>query len=149
VLRAGDPTARVVGTDADRDAAAIARGNGVDVVVTDVAAAIRGDATWDVVTAVAPYVPTAALRLLPGDVQRFEPRRALDGGSDGLDLVRVVVRAASRLLRPGGSLLVEIGGDQDELLAPVLARAGFDDPEVWRDEEGDLRGIAARRGGTR
>ena len=72
---------------------------------------------FDLVTAVAPYVPTGALRLLPADVQRYEPRRALDGGTDGLDLVRRVVEAAARLLRPGGWLLVEVGGDQDAALA--------------------------------
>ena len=102
---------------------------------------------FDVVTAVAPYVPTDDLRFLPADVQRYEPRLALDGGEDGLVLVRHVVRAAGELLRSGGWLLTEIGGDQDDRLAPALAAAGFDPAEPWYDEDDDLRGIAARRAG--
>jgi len=134
----------VVGVDVDPSAAACARANGVKAVVADLAAAIGGDSAWDLVTAVAPYVPSAQLALLPADVQRHEPRRALDGGPDGLDVVRRVVGAAARLLSPGGWLLVEIGGDQDERLRPSLARA-FVDVEVWTDEHGDCRGLAARR----
>jgi release factor glutamine methyltransferase len=147
VLTRHDPTARIVGTERDRRAAAAARGNGIRVVVTDVADAIGGDAAWDVVTAIAPYVPTASLRLLPSDVLAHEPRRALDGGADGLALVRRVVDAGSRLLRTGGALLTEVGGDQDAVVVPLLAAAGFDAVTPWRDEDGDLRGIRARRTG--
>src|SRR4051794_5446613 len=81
------PTARVVGVDRDEVAARCARGNGVATMVADLAAPVGGDGTWDVVTAVAPYVPSGEVRLLPADVQRHEPRAALDGGDDGLDLV--------------------------------------------------------------
>ena len=113
--------------------------------IADLAAPVRNRAGFDVVTAVAPYVPTGDMRLLPADVQRHEPRVALDGGGDGLDLVRRVVGAASRLLRPGGWLVLELGGDQDAKLAPSLEAHGFGETESWRDDDGDLRGIAARR----
>ena len=72
-------------------------------------------------TAVAPYVPTRDLRLLPADVQRYEPRRSLDGGHDGLDLVRRIVTSAARLLRSGSWLLIELGGDQQDALGPPMA----------------------------
>lgn len=146
-LRAQVPAAAVVGVDIDRRAAACARRNGVPTAVGDLAGPVRGHRFVDVVTAVAPYVPTRDIRLLPADVQRHEPRRALDGGADGLDLVRRVVAAARRLLRPGGWLLAEVGGDQDEALAPELA-TGFDAVAPWRDEDGDLRGVACRATGT-
>lgn len=151
-LQASVPSAAVIGIDRDERAAACAHRNGVAAVVADVSRPLplrRAGAGWsgfDVVTAVAPYVPTGALRLLPTDVQRHEPRLALDGGDDGLDLVRHVVGAAGAALRGGGWLLTEIGGDQDELLAPMLDAAGFDHLERWHDDDGDLRGIAARRG---
>src|SRR5205823_2789718 len=106
---------------------------------------LHAPGTVDVVTAVAPYVPTAARTLLPADVQRYEPRHALDGGDDGLAVVRRVVAHAGALLRPGGHLLVELGGDQDEALAPDLARHGFATATPWHDDDDDLRGLAARR----
>ena len=139
------PAARVVGVDRDEAAARCARSNGVAAVVGDLATAIRGDGTWDLVTAVAPYVPSGELRLLPADVQRHEPRTALDGGADGLDLVRRVVVASARLLRGGGRLLTEVGGTQDEALGAVLTTYGFDTVVPWHDADGDLRGIEARR----
>jgi release factor glutamine methyltransferase len=138
------PSATVVGIDLDVHAAACARRNGVRAIVGDLASAITASPPFDVVTAVAPYVPTDHLRLLPPDVQRHEPRLALDGGDDGLGLVRRVVRDAGRLLRRGGTMLVEVGGEQDVLLEPTLRDAGFDAIESWHDDEGDLRGLMAR-----
>ena len=61
-------------------------------------------------------------------------------------VVRRVVAAAARLLGPGGSLLVELGGDQDRSLLPTLDASGFESADTWCDEDGDLRGIEARRG---
>lgn len=95
-------------------------------------------------TAVAPYVPTDAMGTLPADVLRFEPIGALDGGADGLDVVRRVVAGAARVLRPGGWLFLEVGADQDVRLEPTLAAYGFTDLEPWHDEDGDLRGLGAR-----
>ena len=143
-LLAACPRSRIVGVDRDPRAAACARRNGVRVVVGDLGAPLATGA-FDVVTAVAPYVPTGALHLLPADVQRYEPRLALDGGPDGLALVRRLVADARRLLRTGGWLVLEIGGDQDEGIAPTLATNGFGPPSTWRDDDGDLRGMVARR----
>jgi release factor glutamine methyltransferase len=145
-VKAEVPTASVVGVDIDEGAAACARRNGVATAVGDLAEAVGGDGTFDLVTGVAPYVPTGALRLLPADVQRHEPRLALDGGADGLALVRRMVAAAARLLRPGGWLLIEVGGNQDELVTPALAAHGFGRVTPWWDDEGDLRGVASQRG---
>jgi release factor glutamine methyltransferase len=138
------PSAHVVATDADPVAVACARRNGVVVVRASLGATLR-DSAFDVITAVAPYVPTDDITLLPEDVRRHEPLEALDGGADGLDVVRALVADAARLLRPGGRLLTELGDDQDVLLAPALMANGFAPAEPWFDEEGDLRGIAVRR----
>jgi release factor glutamine methyltransferase len=143
-LLAEVPTASVVGVDLDPQAVACAVSNGVRAVVGDIDLPLGPSGSFDVVTSVPPYVPTDELRLLPADVQRYEPRAALDGGVDGLDVARRIVSAAARLLAPGGWLLLEIGGDQDQALAPELAASGFGDIESWRDEDGDLRGVAAR-----
>jgi release factor glutamine methyltransferase len=135
----------VAAVDVDERSARCARGNGVPVVVGDLAASIGANASFDLVTAVAPYVPSDAIRLLPADVQRYEPRVALDGGDDGLDLVRRVITDAGRLLCPGGWLLVEVGGEQDVALTASLAAAGFGAVTPWRDEDDDLRGVAAQK----
>jgi release factor glutamine methyltransferase len=144
-IRASLPAARVVGLDIDPRAAACARRNGVPALVGDLERAPLRPGAFAVVTAVAPYVPTAAIRLLPADVQRYEPRVALDGGDDGLDVLRRVVAAAAHLLRPGGWLVTELGGDQDRVLLPALTAGGFTGVDPWRDEDGDLRGLVARR----
>lgn len=141
------PTALVVGVDCDPRAAACARRNGVFAITGDLGSPLR-TGSFDVVTAVAPYVPTDRIGLLPPDVRRHEPRRALDGGIGGLVLVRRVIADAGRLLRPGGWLLIEVGSDQDELLAPDLVAVGFGSANTWEDENGDLRGVTAQREGA-
>ncbi len=134
--------ATAVAVDIDPRAVTCARRNGVAAVLGDLAAPLR-DRSFDVVTAVAPYVPTDSLRLLPADVQRHEPVQALDGGPDGLTVVARVIEGAARLLRPGGSLVLEVGGDQEAGVRALLGRARFGVVEAWHDEVGDLRGIQA------
>lgn len=147
-LAAAVPEAVVVGVDNDERAVRCARRNGVRAVLGDLAEPLR-DGSFDVVTAVPPYVPTGELGVLPADVLRFEPLRALDGGTDGLGTLRRVVAASTRLLRPGGHLLVELGGDEDEGLSRDLSAAGFSTPTLLHDEDGDLRALATQWQGDR
>ena len=79
----------------------------------------------DVLVVNAPYVPTGALALLPPEARLHEPRTALDGGSDGLEVHRRVAAGAPAWLAPGGSLLVEVGEDQAPALVEVVTRAGL------------------------
>jgi len=141
------PGATVVGVDIDMRAVASARHNGIPAVVGDLDGPLLAR-SFDVVTAIAPYVPTGALRLLPLDVQRYEPRLSLDGGEDGLDIVRRIIAAASRLLVPGGWVFLELGGEQDEAVMSILGAAGFGRVSTWCDDDGDLRGLAAEASGT-
>lgn len=137
------PAASVIAVDIDPLAAACARSNGVAAVVGNLADGLAADA-FDLVTAVAPYVPAHELHLLANDSRRHEPRRALDGGIDGLELVHRVIDGASRVLRSGGWLMMELGGDQAALLVPHLETTGFAEIESWTDDDGDLRGLMAR-----
>jgi len=139
VLADRRPGATVLATDADERSVACARANGVDARVGDLLAGLPGPV--DVVTAVVPYVPTADLPLLQRDTFAFETTLAYDGGADGLDLARRVVAGARRVLRPGGALLLELGGRQAE----TLALDGFADIRTIRDDEGDPRGLEATR----
>ncbi|MGN6693842.1 MAG: N5-glutamine methyltransferase family protein [Aquihabitans sp.] len=147
VLARRRPGARVLGTDLDPTAVRCARANGVDVVEGDLAAGLPDDLAGavDLVTAVVPYVPSEALHLLPRDVLAHEPRLALDGGPAGALLLGRTVAAAARLLRLGGWLLIELGGDQDRSSVPLLVHHGFDEIRRHHDDDGDLRWIQARR----
>jgi release factor glutamine methyltransferase len=114
VLRAAHPEATVLATDLDPAAVACARANGVEALVGDLDEQLPKSLGGfvDVVTAVVPYVPSDELHLLPRDVLANEPARALDGGPRGTVVLTRVAHAAARWLRPSGTLLLEIGGDQ-------------------------------------
>jgi release factor glutamine methyltransferase len=146
VLAAADRSARVLATELDEAAARCARCNGIDVHVgfLDDPLPPGLEGSVDVITAVVPYVPSEELHLLPRDVVAYEPRLALDGGPGGTALLSEVVRRAPRLLRSGGRLLIELGGDQPERLGPELREHGFAEVELMRDEEGDPRALSAR-----
>jgi release factor glutamine methyltransferase len=145
VLAAAVPTSQVLATDLDDGAVRCARRNGVEVFegFLDDPLPRSIEHRVDVLTAVVPYVPTDSLRLLPRDVQAFEPRRALDGGVDGTDLLGEVVRRSVGWLAPGGWLLLEVGGDQAEPIGRLLHELGFEGLDVMADEEGDPRAICA------
>jgi release factor glutamine methyltransferase len=144
VLSARRPGASVLATDLDPRPVACARSNGVDARTGDLFDGLADDVRGavDVVTGVVPYVPTGALRFLQRDTLTFETTLAYDGGADGLKIIRRAAAGAARWLRPGGILLLELGGDQ----AAELPLPSFKDIVVIRDEEGDVRGIEARRG---
>jgi release factor glutamine methyltransferase len=147
VLRAAHPGASIIATDIDPVAVACARRNGIDALEGDLMApldrSLRGG--LDVVTAVVPYVPTDELRLLPRDVLEHEPRVALDGGPSGTTVLARAVRAAGEWLRDGGSVLLEIGGDQAAGVTDLLVDEGFTGARVHRDDDGQDRAIEARR----
>lgn len=147
VLSAARPAALVLATDIDERAVACAIANGVAARCGDLfdplPATMRGRV--DVVVSVAPYVPTLELPLLQRDTLTFESPLAYDGGPDGTDILRRVLTESSSFLRPGGALLLELGGDQAALLAPDLDRLGYGDATVLRDEEGDARGLEVTR----
>ena len=143
VLRARRPAARVLATDADPRAVANARANGVEALAGDLLAPLPAGLRADVVVAVVPYVPTGELALLHRDALAFEPRDAYDGGADGLVLARRLVDQAREVLRPGGALVLELGGRQSR----ALPFDGFTGARVLRDEDGDVRGVEATRSG--
>jgi release factor glutamine methyltransferase len=141
------PLAHVVGTEIDKVACACARSNGVEVYEGELDSALPNgfERAIDLVVGVVPYVPSAELEFLPRDVLEFEPRVALDGGLDGTEFLRRAILCASGLLRDGGVLLLELGGEEDAVLRPALADSGFAAVASILDDDGDLRGIEAVR----
>jgi release factor glutamine methyltransferase len=144
-LRQGRPLARIVATDIDPRAVENSRTNGIEVyqgdLLSPLPSALKGQ--LDVVVAVVPYVPTAALALLPRDTLTFEDVAHYDGGPDGTEVLERLATEAPAYLRRGGRLILELGGDQAEQLAPLLDRLGYGSLDSWSDGEGDLRGIEA------
>jgi release factor glutamine methyltransferase len=90
----------------------------------------------DVLVANAPYVPSGEIGLLPPEARLHESPRALDGGTDGLDVVRSVAAAAPRWLAAGGHVLVETGERQADQVAATFVRHRLR-PRVSRDDEVD------------
>ncbi|MEU5090470.1 putative protein N(5)-glutamine methyltransferase [Streptomyces sp. NPDC021356] len=86
-------------------------------------AALRGRV--DILAANVPYVPTGEVALLPSEARDHEPPTALDGGADGLDVLRRVAAGASDWLAPGGCLLVETSARQAPAALAAFAAAGL------------------------
>jgi release factor glutamine methyltransferase len=137
--------AEIVATDASEDALAVARDNAarlglkVDFRLGDLAAPLDGE--FDLIVANPPYVPTADIAKLQPEVRR-EPRVALDGGPDGLAVVRRLVPAARARLAPGGWLALEHGFDQGAAARDLMT--GLEGVATTRDLGGQERVTAGR-----
>lgn len=90
----------------------------------------------DAVVSNPPYIRRGIIPTLMPEVREFEPKDALDGGPDGLDLYRRIIRESWEWLRPGGWLFFEIGHDQGPDLLNLLRNGGFGQTEIRRDLAG-------------
>jgi len=150
-LAAEAPGTRVLATELDPGALAWARGNaerhGVELLAGDLDAPVPAELAGhlDVLCANVPYVPSWAIATLPTDVRDHEPRLSLDGGPDGLDVFRRLAGRAPRWLAPGGRLYAEIGEDQAETAAALLAEAGLAEVAVHQDLVGRDRIVEGTR----
>jgi release factor glutamine methyltransferase len=98
----------------------------------------------DVLLANVPYVPTEHLPLLPAEARLHEPRLALDGGADGLDVARAVATAAPAWLAPGGIVLMETTADQSAAAVAALTSAGLL-AETATDDDLEATAVLGRR----
>jgi release factor glutamine methyltransferase len=87
----------------------------------------------DMVVANPPYCPSGVIPTLPVEVGRFEPRLALDGGPDGMRILRRIIAEAPGFLRPRAWLVMEIGEEQAGPLASLMAAEGFSHIGARRD----------------
>ncbi len=136
------PNAWGVGTDVSFAALLAARENarrlGLDraqFLACDMVAALRG--SFDVIVSNPPYVGSHEIAALAPEVRDFDPRRALDGGADGLDFYRSIAAAAPARLASGGILIVELGAGQSQAVAALFAARGL----VVLPPRPDLSGI--------
>ena len=106
-------------------------------VASDYFSAITG--TFDVIVSNPPYVRTTDIESLAREVRVHEPRRALEGGADGLTAYRMLCTQVRNHLVPGGALIVEVGYDQAEDVALLMTTASL---SVIRPFRCDLAGVA-------
>ncbi|MCK4847171.1 MAG: peptide chain release factor N(5)-glutamine methyltransferase [Deltaproteobacteria bacterium] len=101
---------------------------------------------FDIIVANPPYIKSADIAGLAEEVSAFEPHLALDGGRDGLKVIRKIIKDAHLYLKPGASLLMEIGFDQSVEVLELLESSGaYEDVRVVKDYSGIDRIVIARR----
>ena len=94
------------------------------------------DGTFDLILSNPPYIATAEIESLQEEVKTYDPYQALDGGKDGLDFYRRIASGVGRYLKPGGTLILEIGYDQGEAVSRLLEDSGFSAVSVKKDLAG-------------
>ena len=149
---------RVTATDVSPEAVGLARANRdelglgarVDVVECDLAAGVAPELMggFSVLVSNPPYIPDRVMAELPGEVANFEPRLALAGGEDGLDVFRRIVELAPRALASGGMLAVELyEGSLDQAASILREAGGWERIEVRADLTHRPRVLVAARAG--
>jgi release factor glutamine methyltransferase len=144
------PRTRILATDRSPAALAVARANArrlaigtVEFTTGDWCGAL-GTRTFDVIVSNPPYIPSQDRHLAQGDV-RFEPRRALAAGTDGMADLTAIARCAQRHLRSGGWLMLEHGHDQRAAVTRLLKALDYRDIAAYPDDAGLDRVACGRR----
>ena len=146
------PSALITATDINSRALQLARSNARRHGVCDRIAFLKEDALiprsrtplQDLVVSNPPYIPSSEISKLSPEV-RHEPRQALDGGPDGLQMIRAVAQAAAAALLPRGRLFMEIGSRQTTAVRSILRKTGFTAVRVARDFAGLPRIAQAKK----
>lgn len=146
------PNAVGLGIDISESALAIAKENAVRNGLADRAVFRTGnwaegleDESLDIAVSNPPYIASGVLETLEPEVRDYEPRIALDGGEDGLDIYRLLLPELFRVLKPGGLMAVEIGYDQSEAVMALVRQAGFSDIKLAKDLGGQPRVVSGRK----
>jgi release factor glutamine methyltransferase len=146
------PLAEGVGVEISQAALDVALANAEALGLGTRALFVLGDWTqglapdaFDLVVSNPPYIPSGDIAGLDPEVRDFEPRLALDGGDDGLDVYRALAPEVLRVLKPGGHLLLEVGPGQTAKVRALLQRAGARDVETFRDLSGCERVVAGAK----
>jgi release factor glutamine methyltransferase len=119
----------------------------VHFIESDLFEKIPAGADFDVIASNPPYIPPGELETLSAEV-RGEPVLALDGGGDGLAIIRRIIAGAGAFLAPGGRLLLEADPRQMQAIAGLLTGTGWTGIRIWKDLAGRERVIGGRSGGA-
>ena len=105
----------------------------VECLLGDGLEAVASAGAFDLIVANPPYIPSAEIDLLEPEVQRFDPRRALDGGPDGLAFYRILARNAGVMLKTDGQLIIEFGDGQETALQPLFESENWIVESILKD----------------
>ena len=152
-LAAKCPAVQVTATDISADALELARQNvarhgltaRVHPVQSDGFAALPANARFDLILSNPPYIPSAEIERLQPEVRDFDPRAALDGGLDGLNVIRGLAKEAGPFLAPGGRLMLEFGDGQGGAVREIFTRQNWVVEAVREDYTQRQRFLVARR----
>jgi release factor glutamine methyltransferase len=153
VIAAKCPGAHVMATDISAEALALARDNAarnkmverIEFLPSDGFAAIPAGQSFDLIVSNPPYIASAEIATLEPEVRDFDPRLALDGGTDGLDFYRRLAREATPFLKAGGKMMVEFGDGQADDLKKLFEGENWIVEEVREDYSQRARFLIARR----
>ncbi len=134
------PALQVTCSDLSAEALAVARrnrdrhsvGDRLSLICADLFAPLGTETRFDIIVSNPPYISSGEIETLQSEVRDHEPRLALDGGDDGLDVLRRIVDAARDHLNPHGHLLVEVGHTQADEVAALMVAASFR-PSIHED----------------
>ncbi|WP_040591995.1 peptide chain release factor N(5)-glutamine methyltransferase [Schlesneria paludicola] len=148
-----NPQAKVTAVDISRAAIAIARENAaahqvtdrVEIIESNIFEALPAGKQFDLIVGNPPYIPSAEIDQLDAEVAKHEPRLALDGGPDGMDILRRIIEQAPRFAAPSALLLLEFTPEQAEALEQLtVAHGGYEDVSIVKDLGHRARVLKAR-----
>ena len=96
---------------------------------------------FDLILANPPYINSKDIRNLSSDIKRYEPKIALDGGKDGLDVIKKVIYKSFKILKHNGTLAIEIGNNQYFAVSKLLRENGFKETTLLKDYKNNIRCI--------
>ena len=94
---------------------------------------------FDLIVSNPPYIPRHQIKNLSKDIKQYEPRNALDGGNDGLDVIKKVIYKSTTILKRNGLLAIEIGNEQYKKVLQILSLYGFRNRFLIKDYQKNIR----------
>ena len=98
---------------------------------------------FDLIVSNPPYIEAKDIKNLSDDIKKYEPRVALDGGNDGLDLIKKIIYKSKRILKIKGMLALEIGKEQYKIVSKILVKNNFRVKHIIKDYKNNIRCVLA------
>ena len=140
-----------IGIDISKEAVSIAKINGLRLNLLNRVKFLNKSVSsifnkkFDLIVSNPPYIETKDIKNLSDDIKKYEPRMALDGGNDGLDLIKKVIYKSKYILKTNGMLAMEIGNEQIKIVSKILIDNNFRTKHVIKDYKNNIRCVLANK----